>query len=312
MERDLRLIRQKRVERDRANGIILDPSPPKEAEEIVVAEVETPGEIMLVDDPRDQAENVNPVTEPVADPSAQELEQTDEKAPEAASQVAVSANQGMPQDSADYVGLVITMPLEVNPKPQKQSKDPENKLTEPAAAVTAAATATATDVPLDMSEAVDIDFESMFNDTDIASADDALNFDFGLSTDPAMSQAILDDSNFDNINTSNAHNADLTNVSLNANEDIEGVLPGLENYLNAETDFSNISIPTAAALPQSSQGPALSTQQIPPTTRAPAQNPGDPPTAETSFDNFFGNFDMGATDDLGDGTLGDLDDFDWN
>lgn len=313
MERDLRLIRQKRIERDCANGISLDDNPPKEAEKTLQAESGIPEEIISIDDAGSIREDLHPMVDPAvepaaaekeaptADPAPPELGPSDEQAPEGADQEAVFTEQGMPQDSAASMGLAITMPPEVDAHYEGRSKDPGNNLTEPGAA----------EAPMDMSEAVDIDFDSMFNDNDIGT-EDALNFDFGLSTDPVTSQNIINDSSFENSNMSNANNADLTNVPLNANEDIEGVLPGLENYLNTDTDFSNLSTSAAAALAQTSQAPAIPTEPIATTTGAPAQHSGDPATAETSFDNFFGDFDMAGTDDLGDGTLGDLDDFDWS
>lgn len=317
MERDLRRIRQKRIERDRANGIGLGASPPKEPDDVILAETEIPEENMLIDDAGDNPEvihlaadaAVEPATAesvaPVADSTAPEISYTDKQTPKNANQEIVIDEEGMPQDSADSMGLAITMTPEVKSHVQERSKDPDDKLTEPAAVVSA-------EDSLEVPEAVDIDFDSMFNDPDLTGAEDALNFDFGLSTDPAIGQEILNESSFANSNMSNANNADLTNVPLNANEDIEGVLPGLGSYLNADTDFSNISIPAAATLAQTSQAPTVPTEQVAPTTGAPAQDPVDPATAEASFDDFFGDFDMGGTDDLGDGTLGDLDDFDWS
>lgn len=312
MERDLRLIRRKRIERDRANGIGLDAKPPTEAE-TVPAETKVLEKTRPLDDADSSPEALQPITDPAvkpataenaaptADPAASGLSHTDEQAPEGANQEAISTDQGMPQDSVDSIGLAITMTPEIDAHSHERSKDPGNKLTDAAAA----------EAPLDMSEAVDIDFDSMFNDNDIG-AEDALDFDFSLSTDAAMTQDIINDSNFENSNMTNANNADLTNVPHNDNEDIEGVLPGLESYLNTDTDFSNLSTSAAAALAQTSQAPAIPTEHIAAATGAPAQEPGDTATAPTSFDNFFGDFDMAGTDDLGDGTLGDLDDFDWS
>lgn len=319
MERDLRLIHQKRTEKDRANGILVDPSSSKETEEqspdaesapvgeTAPAESEIIGESMPIDEASDQAADFSLGAEPATDLVDQILKETDEKASEEATQEALSTVQGMPQDSADSVGLAITMAPEAIGETSEQPKAPEDKPTE--------AVASTAEVPLEMSDAAEIDFESMFNDTDLTNADDTLNFDFGLSStdDVTMNQDILLDSSFENINMSIANNAEISNANLGTTEGIDSLLPGVENYLNADTDFSNISIPTTTALPQASQAPIVSAGEVAAATEAPtAQDPGAPAPAETSFDdNFFGDFDMGGADDLGDGTL-NLDDFDWS
>lgn len=311
MERDLRLVQQRRIERDHANGIGLDASPPNEVGDIVLPETEIHGEEMLIDNTVDDPEALQLVADivvertpvPGANVAAPETSPTDEQAPRNANQKDVITEQRMPKDSANSTGLAITMSSDGIAHSPEGTNVAENKLTEPGAAAEA---------PVDMSEAVNIDFDSIFNDTDMDGAEDALNFDFGVSTDPAMGQSILNDTSFENSTMSNANNADLANVSLNANEDIEGVLPGLENYLNTDTDFSNISISAVTTLAETSQTPAVPAERVATTAEAPAQGPNNPVTTQTSFDNFFEDFDMGGTDDLGDGTLGDLDDFDWS
>lgn len=311
MERDLRLIQQRRIERDHANGIAMDASPLNGVGDIVQPETEIHAKETLIDDAVDGTEALQLMTDiaveqtpvPGANAAAPGTSTTNEQAPRNANQEEVITELRMPQDSANSMGLAITMPPDESTHSREGTNGAENKLTEPGAAAEA---------PVDMSEAVNIDFDSMFNDTDMDGAEDALNFDFGVSTDPAMGQSIMNDTSFENSTMSNANNADLTNLSLNANEDIEGVLPGLENYLNTDTDFSNISMSAVTTLAETSQTSAVPPERVATTTRgAPAQGPNNTVTTETSFDNFFEDFDMGGTDDLGDGTLGDLDDFDW-
>lgn len=103
----------------------------------------------------------------------------------------------------------------------------------------------------------------------------------------------------------------MTNLATTTNEDLDSLLPGVENYLNADTDFSSISVPAASSLPETTQGTVATT------TGATTQNPAEATVGETSFDdNFFGlgDFDMGGTggEDLGDGGLVDFDEFDWS
>ena len=297
MERDLRLVRKQRAERDHANDMIVDPSPPKEPDE--AAPNHTTGQavnLLSTTNGEQLLESALPARE-TTDAAAEDLKTHDEAAPENTDQEAINNELGMPQDSENPMGLAITIPSDDVPKAAEQSQLP----VDPAEALVS------TEAPLEIAEGVDLDFESMFNDTDPKAIDDALNFDFGLSTDPALAQDILNDTSFNEISISNT---DIGNIPATTNEDIDSLLPGVENYLNADTDFSNITIPPANTLPDTSQLPIISS------TSAPAQGLTEPAAVETSFDESFfglGNFDMGETggDELGDGTLGDFEDFDW-
>ena len=300
MERDLRLIRKQRAERDRANGLMADPTPPKEIDEPISsnsadADLVAAALIETVDsNPEDSLFGGHQSP----GPAGEESKDANLTATNATSQEAIINEQGMPRDSENTMGLAITIPSEDITEPPEQPKALENH----------ADVNVGTEAPLEMSEAIDLDFESMFNDTDPKAIDDALNFDFGFSTDPAVAQDILNDGTFNNISTSNSN---IANLPATSNEDIDSLLPGVENYLNADTDFSNITIPPTTALPNTSQ-PIAASNAV-----APVQDPTEPAMAETSFDdNFFGlgNFGMEGTggDELGDTTLGDFEDFDWS
>ena len=293
MERDLRNIRKKRAERDRArdraNGI---PSPgalAREAEELAqqanasafedTAQGQVPGE----------------GEETLMDENGDLITKTDDD------QV-IGTGQGMPQDSSNSAGLAITLPSDPSSKdldqPQTSDQQPIDELN-------------ASDM-MDTSDPVNVEFfESMFND-DMTSADDTLNFgDFALSMDTTnnTNQAL-------NNNDNTLQNASLTNVDLTStsNEDINSLLPGLENYVTG-SDFSNINMPaTSATQPDSTnQGATTTTTTNLPTT-APA--PDATTTADTStLDSFFDfNFDINNNggDEMGDSTLDDFDNFDWN
>lgn len=306
MERDLRLIQEKRAERDRANGLISDLSASKETNEELQEEPMAPAENMVIDDPVKESQPpehpAQPSTQPedLTEPAAPKAEEVDPEPSRKVDPETIASGQGMPQDSENSVGLAITMP----PDDAVEAKEPSGILE--AKAVEAAAVP---ETSLDIPDATDLDFESMFNDTDLTSGDNALNFDLGFSTDPATTQDILNDTSFENLDMSNT---DMTILPATTNEDIDSLLPGVENYLNADPDFTNISVPPASIVPEISQTTLTAT------TTAPAEQAVDAPAADTSFDdNFFGlggDFSVGETgaDDLGDATFGDFEDFDWS
>ena len=295
MERDLRNIRKKRAERDRArdraNGI---PSPgalAKEAEEanqqanasaledVAQSQVSGEGEEILVD------EHGNLVAKADEDK-------------------VIGTGQGMPQDSENSAGLAITMSSDTATNGRDQSKNEDQQ---------PADTMNASDAMMDTSDAANVEFfESMFND-DLVSADDTLNFgDFGFSMDTNTNQALNNDSTLQN---SSLPNVDLNNIASTSNEDINSLLPGLENYVTG-SDFSNINIPASSTNQpaDTSQAPATTT-----TTSAPAPDATGPTTTvadnSTLDDSFFDfNFDMNNNggDEMGDGTLDDFESFDWN
>ena len=298
MERDLRLVRKQRAERDRANGLTADPSPLKETDEAVSSDPADLTTAALPNIADKNLEELDVAEKPFSESAPEQSQDADVTVTNIMSQDAITNEQGMPQDSENSVGLAITIPSDDIPEPSEQPKTPEH----PAEANTVP------EAPIEISDAIDLDFESMFNDTDPKAIDDALNFDFDFSTDSAMAEDILMDSGF---NDSNINNTNTANIPATSNEDIDSLLPGVENYLNAETDFSNITMPTTTTLPNTSQPAAASA------TQAPLQESTEPVMAETSFDdNFFGlgNFEMEGAggDELGDGTLGDFEDFDWS
>ena len=297
MERDLRNIRKKRAERDRArdraNGIPSPSALAKEADEKAqqanasafenTAQIQVPGEgeEILMDE--------------------HGVAKTDEDK-------VIGTNQGMPQDSENSAGLAITMAAGTATNDQDQSK-PENQ--QPGDEMNAS------DAMMDTSDAANAEFfESMFND-DLVSADDTMNFgDFGFPMDTNTNQPLNSDTNLQN---PSLPNVDVNNLTSTSNEDINSLLPGLENYVTG-SDFSNINIPST-----STNQPADTNQAPPPTTTTSATNAPAPDaitgatttitdnsTLDESFFDF--NFDMNNNggDDMGNGTLDDFDSFDWN
>ena len=301
MERDLSLLRKKRLERERiANGLKAQPSP----EEILAvpqlddkgpsatsppndtaqSSGETKDEDTMMLDPLSESGLVGSKDEPQAE--APENKNSDNR---------IISDPGMPQDAENSMGLAITLPQDTTNESAEPLKSPEKKFS---------GSTPAAEAPLD-SNAAGVDFESMFNDTDLTGGDANMDFGLDFSTDGNLHQDVLNDSAFENIEMTNA---DMSNLGATTSEDINTLLPGLENYVNAGTDFSNISIPVASTLPETSQIAPVGT------SGASAQISAQPTVADSSLDDFFGSGDF-SMDGVGDdgmdgGTFGDLSDFD--
>ncbi|KAF6222389.1 hypothetical protein HO133_001475 [Letharia lupina] len=301
MERDLSLLRKKRVERERiANGLKAQPSPeeatgiPQLSEigpsETSLAKDTTPNpgegkrEDTIMVDSALEAGLIGPNDEPQAEgPQNKDNDKN------------ITSDPGMPQDAENSMGLAITMPQDSTAETAEPPKSPEMKFS---------GATPAAEAPLD-SSAADLDFESMFNDTDLTGGDDTMNFGLDFASDGNLNQDVLNDSAFEKFEMSNA---DMSNLGATTSEDINTLLPGLENYVNAGTDFSNINIPVASTLPETSQVAPVGT------VGAPAQMSAQPVVVDSSFDDIFGSGDYsmdGTGDDgMGAGTLGDFEDFD--
>ena len=298
MERDLSLLRKQRSERERiANGIRSQPSP----EDVTgISQLDENGETSPANDNGQVSGETKGEDTVMVDSALEEDLFGSEDKPQAEAppnkdgDITVS-DQGMPQDAGNSMGLAITIPADSTTKAAELSKSPEK---------TFSAFTPAAEVPLD-SSAADLDFESMFNDTELTAGDDALNFGLDFSSDGNLNQDVLNDSAFANIEMSNAG---MSSLGVTTNEDINTLLPDLESCVNAGTDFSNINIPVASTLPETSQGAPMGT------AGAPIQASAPPVVAESSLDDLFGSADFsmdGTGDDgMGAGTFGDLEDFD--
>lgn len=301
MERDLSLIRKKRIERDRiANGLKAQASPevaagipqlsengPSEtssANDTALISGGAKGEDAMMVDSGSQIGLIVSNDEPQAE--GPQNENNDDN---------ITSDPEMPQDAENSMGLAIIMPQDLTTEATKPPKSLEKK--------SSGATPGA-EAPLD-SSAADLDFESMFNDTDLTGGDDTMNFGLDFSSDGNLNQDGLNDSAFENIEMSNA---DISNLGATTSEDINTLLPGLESYVNAGTDFSNINIPVSSTLPKTSQVATVGS------VGASAQISAEPAVTDSNFDDIFGSgdFSMDGTGDdgMGAGTLGDFEDFD--
>ena len=167
----------------------------------------------------------------------------------------------------------------------------------------------------------DFDFESMFEGGDIAPGDASLDLGFDFSGDTMNN--VLNDSTIAGINLGNAD----ASTAPTTNEDINSLLPGLENFVNAP----NEGVASTASAPNGDTGSkaADNTPAPVPTSKKPITdntnaNAGqlvtDGDAIDTSFDDLFDSADFGNIDTnqgenqemLNENTFGDFGDFDDN
>lgn len=142
------------------------------------------------------------------------------------------------------------------------------------------------------------DFETMFDDTEAVRTQE---LDFGLDF-----TAGVHDLNDASIENDPLQNEDLNNLNTASNEDINTLLPGLENYVNASDDFANIGFTTDTTLANNNGAKAKDTM---------APQDLEPVLAESNFDEMFHSTSnlIEDADDYemdGSGDINDLEDFD--
>lgn len=294
MERDLRVIRHNRAERDRDNGPLQALSPPKEARHATGDAGVTSGEGVSAESTSElpvllEAENAL-MTDHAADIRPQAPTAQMQALPSKDDDRAITdAMDSIPQDSEDLSGLATTMPSDSTAKVQDFPESAENRPTDP--------TTTAPEASLDTTDPAVFDFESMFNDNDLINTDDTASFGLDFSTD-SIGQTVMQDSTFENMNMSDA---DMSNMAPTSNEDINSLLPGLENYVNADTDLTTLGMPPTSTLPQASQS-APNTEGMAP--------------ADSNIDDLFSGMDFdlpsNGGDEMEESNILDLDDFNWD
>ena len=170
----------------------------------------------------------------------------------------------------------------------------------------------------------DAAFESMFNDTELAGTQDTLDFDLDFPTDANIDEDLLTDNPFGAMDSSTA---DLSNLQNTSNEDINTLLPGLENYVNAGDAFQMMdftaSTPTLAFEPLGSStsttlAPSATAPGATGTQMVTGDNPAtDQAPADQNYNDMFfgtGELGMGNSDDVdmaGDENIGDCEFDDW-
>ena len=312
-ERDLRKLRAKRAEREKAAGILTRPagvtkhqspkigakkSHPKDDED----KMERGVDVKSAENPQTATEVI---TEQVAAGELPRMEaQASHDVPQATNEgttvTTLAGNQAMDPTA----GLAITLqPESQDPGqlPAKRQQAETNTVEQPSL--------NPIDEPQPVGDQETAPFESMFNDLENPSNPTSLDFDLGFPSAGAMSQDLLNDAVFESMAASNNdQNLDLAPTTA---EDIDTLLPGLDNYVNDNGDFSLINMELPTAVPETS---AIHDTSVP----APAaandgtqqQQSLDSAPMESNFEDLFGSGDWGMDDDMGGGTIGNFDE-DW-
>lgn len=310
MERDLRLIRSKRAEQDKAEGLLKVRShdendtkkvPEKMSEKTVgfgdmskklssvkSSETKITADVVMVD-----AHTKAATTEP-------DTKKTTVRLNHPSALGSASGKQEIPQQTKRPQDLAV-------------SQEPNSMYTQPSPPIAFQAQGNTFNMPDQSVETPttanlrDADFETMFNDTEAAGNDDIIDFDLGFSADANISNDILNEATFENIAMSNE---DLAKLTATSNEDINTLLPGLEKHLNAADGFSMMNITASSSFPESSS----KADQV--TVNALAPSGFDSTVPESNFEDLFSstNFEeeTGDYDMSGDGNIGDIADLeDW-
>ena len=225
---------------------------------------------------------------------------------QAAGEKAITAGQGMPQDAENSAGLAISLPTVTKSDAKDGSKTADGAIQK--TANTIADSNISTDQPGEQSTA-DFDFESMFNDADFTTADGNMNFDINFSTTGTGTgnQDILADNAFESIAMTSA---DLANVAATTNEDINSLLPGLDEFVNSGDVTAATGANSVVPLPEAPKATSDGVSQ---------SEEAKPAEALPQFDDLFGGdtFDLtgagtGTEEEMGDGNLADFDfDAEW-
>ena len=308
MERDLSVLRKKRAERERQVGKTVTPTSPKDLEQR-----EGNREATVVG-PLDEGQGVqsNAGDAVMADAAAQIIEQSKEESTAKESQTlddeqTVSALDHMPQDSQNTTGLAISIPQDAI----------MNDLGALAHTNNGAIGASQPDfgIPIEpngpsgVAANDDFDFDSMFNDAELVVPDGSLNFELDFSTNETEAQNLLPNNPIEGITMSDVN---IANTNPTTSEDLNSLLPGLENYVNATNEpTTNNAAANTVEIPNANQNAMVDTSgAITQVTTAPA-------LGDASLDDFFNPADFnatnanGSTEDLiGDGNFEGFEDFD--
>ena len=149
----------------------------------------------------------------------------------------------------------------------------------------------------------DAQFDSMFNDAELSGGTESIDF-FDFSGEGDIGQELVNDNPFGTM----AAGADgFSNLNAASNEDINTLLPGLDSYVNASDNFI-MDIPNATGKTSTNQTVETAKHSVGAECEAPM---------ESSFDDLFNygtaDIEMGGTDgDMGgddNGSIGDFGEF---
>ncbi|KAL8794617.1 MAG: hypothetical protein Q9195_002813 [Heterodermia aff. obscurata] len=339
MERDLKKLRAKRAEKEKAASILTQPAGVMKNTSSKMVTKKSPSamekDTIGVKQEDEPAQKPQPTDESKADRDTPAEEQKADLATlknepvtingldTAGMQAVATTNQPIDLDPSAGLAINLQPDLQVPKAPTPKAEEPASKPSDQSQPAPAQNTPEAP-----QSQQQDpAPFESMFTDLEHPSGPTSLDFDLGFPpTSTDAPDLLMDDSIFNTMPAAPTTTDDQIQIqpqTLNTTaEDIDTLLPGLDNYVNDPADFSmlDLSIPTTTTAPENTTTaapppPAQNTnndaapQQLGQMDAAPSTIP-----LESSFDDLFGGSgDWGAMDDEmgGDGgTLGDFDE-DW-
>lgn len=302
MERDLALIRTKRVERERAAGVLRAQSSLEEFKgdpsEKTIESGEEASKGRLVDgSEKQEMDDVVMLDQPI-EKQLQGHSINSRPAPKTAGLGRTEpVAQNISQNANDSKGLVVstdTYSLEKKPPSSVASKAPNNDVS-PEQQLETPTTANLRDT----------DFETMFNDTENTEGHDEMDFEFDFSGNASINREVLDITSLKN---ASMNNEDLSNFVTTSTEDINTLLPGLESYVNnAGDDFLTTEMAMTSTLPISDPNRNASKYV------ASASQGFGIAAAQPNFDDPFSFNDFGGSGDYdmsGEGNIDDIGDFD--
>ncbi|MCJ1283952.1 hypothetical protein MMC26_003283 [Xylographa opegraphella] len=298
LERDLALLRVKRAEREKAAGVsrLRVSSEDRSVAEYSgskAAETDTPAERSLLDDIRPEVGAGMTMVDTATDEKSEQHPEEAEVSPNCE-----AAKSGPTEEIKDLSKSSKAFPPAV---PTSQAPTPSQGLD---------ADKIDSNITTQIS---DIDFDSMFADTAPPDNNEPLNYDIDFSTDTGLSQDLLQGNTFRNMTANN----DFTGTS---NENIDSLMPGIENYVNAHTignvsdDFTMLDMSANSAAfdsASSSKPPPIAEIDFASIGASADTGMMEAPPPDSTFDDLF--FDDSGDLGMGDGDIsGDFGDFDDN
>ena len=158
----------------------------------------------------------------------------------------------------------------------------------------------------------DASFESMFRDNETNGASGDIDFALDFSSHAKMGEDLLNTDLFGDMGENGG--TDFSNLDTSINEDINTMLPGLDNYVNSDNDFSMIDLPATTTGPEIK---ALADESSGKQASNSAETSLNTAPMDSKFDDmFFGSVELGGDEagsngmGGGDDNIGDLGDFD--
>lgn len=218
--------------------------------------------------------------------------------------------EGMPQDSHHTAGLAISMPDDAETKTPQPGNEPAPSQTVPSGTITDLGNTTnQPDDPNKIDE--EINFDALFNETEVVPQEGPLDFDFDFTTGDDGTQDIMNGTGLEGVDMTSA---DIANALPGTSEDLNSLLPGLESFVNDTEGAAN-------KVPNNNPPPRDQTHAEQSNGNGEMQAIAQPSLDNGGLDDFFSgaNFDSteGANNPdsnlFGDDSFGQMEDFsdDW-